>query len=162
MKKRADRRKVLLRVRMSVGGSWVDACIVNVSSRGLGLQTSRPPPRGTYVEIHKGRQVIVARVIWANGHKFGVCAQDSIDLELIAAVDLPGARRSTNRSTQATLPNWKPLPKRFDVKADRSRAFSRIMEFAALGVAITFAAAFLFQALQGALVEPFERVLSAV
>lgn len=147
---------------MCVGAKWIDACIVNASSRGLGLQVSRPPQRGTYVEIRKGSHVVVARVVWANGHRFGVCAQDAIDVDLIAAEALSGDKQRDKTSNQASAPKWKDLPKRFDENAERSRFLARTIEFGSLAIAVTVAAAFLFQALQNALVEPLGRVLSGL
>ena len=63
---------------MRTGAVWHEVCIVNLSSRGLGIQAADPPLRGTYVEICRGRHVIVARVMWTKGHRAGLQSQDLI------------------------------------------------------------------------------------
>lgn len=48
------------------------ALIVNASSRGLALRSDQAPPRGAYVELRAGDEVIVARVVWSKDEFFGV------------------------------------------------------------------------------------------
>ena len=74
-KAREERLKVLLRARMLIGASWTEVCIVNITSRGLGLQAANPPRRGEYVEIRRGAHVIIGRVAWSGAHRFGIAAQ---------------------------------------------------------------------------------------
>ena len=72
MKPRENRQKVMIKARMLSGASWHDICILNCSLHGLGIQAPQSPARGSYVEIRRGRQTIVARVAWSKGHRAGV------------------------------------------------------------------------------------------
>ena len=125
LKAREERRKVLVRARMHSGVSWSDVCIVNISSRGLGVQAARPPGRGEYVEIRRGPHAIVGRVVWSKHHRFGISTQDVLFIDAIvnqAQTQAPCAtpvpfreRRTRARSANAH---------------DRSRAKGRRVEFA--------------------------------
>ena len=78
-KKREERVKVLARARMRNGTAWSDVCLVNLSSRGAGLQCATPPIPGSYVELRRGNNVvIIGRVAWRHGHRFGIRTQDLI------------------------------------------------------------------------------------
>lgn len=95
---------------MKSGTGWHDACILNVSSRGLQLQAADPPGKGSYLEIRRGALVIVARVMWTKSHRFGVKSQDPLPIDaIIRDVEAPvvgegvrvGERR---RAARPTLP----------------------------------------------------------
>lgn len=78
-KKREERVKVLAKARMRHGAGWSDVCLVNLSSRGAGLQCAAPPGRGSFVEVRRGNNVvIVGQVAWSHGHRFGIRTQDVI------------------------------------------------------------------------------------
>jgi hypothetical protein len=102
-KSRELRRRVVLPARMRHGASWSDACILNMSSRGLLIHTSRPAPTGTQIEIRRGDHVIVARVVWRDGAKAGLRAEDRVPIEEIvtlgqsAAFQLTAAAAQTDR-----------------------------------------------------------------
>lgn len=66
---------------MRSGTSWSDACILNLSSRGMLVKTPVAPSRGSYLEIRRGPYVIIARVVWANADRFGVQTQDLVPAE---------------------------------------------------------------------------------
>jgi hypothetical protein len=84
MKAREERQKVMLRARMRDGIYWHDVCVLNMSGHGLGIQAARPPDRGTYVEICRGGQSIIARVAWSRGHRAGLRAQDALSVAAFA------------------------------------------------------------------------------
>jgi len=85
MKSREPRQKVLVRARIRAGAAWHDACILNVSSRGMLLQAADPPVRGSYLELRRGALVIVAQVMWSKTHRFGVKTQDALPVAAIVA-----------------------------------------------------------------------------
>lgn len=90
---RTPRRKVLIRAEMRCGGPKVDICIRDVSPRGMLLQSSAPPPRGTFVEIVQGGLPIVGQVIWMKDRKFGISTRDVIDLAALTQDEgKPGAQ----------------------------------------------------------------------
>jgi hypothetical protein len=80
------RRRVLVPARLRHGSSWSDACILNVSSRGLMIHTGRPISSGTIVEVRRGQHVIVARVIWRDGGRAGLRAEDRVPVEHIVTL----------------------------------------------------------------------------
>lgn len=133
MKPREPRHKVLVRARIETGAGWHDACILNISSRGMLLQTADPPVRGSYLELRRGALVIVARVMWTRHHRLGVKSQDVLPIEaIIRDVEVPvvgegvrvGERRNAARPQMAT--------------ATRSRHQGRTIEY---GFAIALAVA---------------------
>lgn len=156
MKARSARRKVMLGARMRCGATWNAASILDVSGTGLGLAAPTPPPPGAYVELRRGAYLVVARVIWTNGERFGVRAQDRIMVDaLIGAAAVrsgvqgfggEAARLGSNRPQGAAE------------RAAASRATARALQF---GIVALFGAALAFAISDGvaqALAEPLERV----
>lgn len=90
---RTPRRKVLIRAQMRCGGPKVEVCIRDVSPRGMLLQSSAPPPRGTYVEIVQGGLPVVGQVIWMKDRKFGISTRDVIDISALEDQASPGTAR---------------------------------------------------------------------
>jgi len=133
MKPREPRHKVLVRARMKAGAGWHETCILNISSRGMLLQAADPPVRGSYLEIRRGPQVIVARVMWAKTHRFGVKTQDVLSIDAIVAnTAAPPARGDVGGGERR-------LAKRLQLAAhERSRWQGRVMEY---GFAAALAAA---------------------
>ena len=68
----------MISARMRAGATWSDACILNLSTRGMLLRAARVPERGSYLEIRRGAQVVVARVVWSSPDRFGVQTQDPV------------------------------------------------------------------------------------
>jgi len=157
MKPREPRHKVLVRARMKVGAGWHDTCILNISSRGMLLQAADPPVRGSYLEIRRGPEVIVARVMWTKTHRFGVKSQDVLSIDAIVANTalapireaVPGGERRANTRTRLAA-------------HERSRLQGRVMEYgfaAALAVVVAlFAAGEVYQLLA----RPAEMVTAAL
>ena len=80
---REHRHKVLIRATMRADGPQRDICIRDISSRGLMVQASTAPARGTYVEIVAEERVIVGRVIWAKDRRFGILTRERVDVAAI-------------------------------------------------------------------------------
>ena len=85
MKAREPRRKVMLKARMRIGAAWRDACILDLSTRGLMIQANEPVRGGSYIEIRRGRHVIIARVMWTQDRRCGLLTQDPLPTEAIIA-----------------------------------------------------------------------------
>ena len=81
MRPRDHRTRVRISARMRTGSSWSDVQIMNVSSRGLMIGGPQLPTRGAYVEVRKGQQVIVARVVWSDRARIGVRTQDRVPIQ---------------------------------------------------------------------------------
>lgn len=144
----------MLKVRLRAEAAWHDACVVNVSPRGIGLKATDPPPRGEYVEICNGPQLIVGRVVWTKNHRFGVRAQDRLDvrsLNNVVAV-APETDREQSRHFQ----------RRLDEQCDRSRTVARAMQFACLLLLTAAGAIGLADAVKTALSEPLATASAAL
>lgn len=135
--KREARHKVLMRARMRAGGPPTEVCVRDISSRGLLIQASAPPPRGTYVELLCGDQRIVGRVVWGKDRRFGVRTSDPLNVRaLLRGIPAGAAQRAEQ-----------PRPSRLahagaQVRADSYRPLAKAMEFAvicALAVALVAA-----------------------
>ena len=100
---------------MRVGAAWHDVCILDISSRGLALQTADPPPRGSYLEVRRGRHVIVARVVWADQQRLGVLSQDPLAIDAIIG-EPDGAK------ARAAADGARPVERRRTARTPRARA----------------------------------------
>lgn len=159
-KPREERQKVMIRARMRSGGSWSDVCLVNVSAHGLGIQTDVPPERGTYVEICRGHHMIIARVVWAKGHRAGLRSQDPICLhELLNAhkVDPSGARAAAGRPIER-----RRVPRTTQQRHETSRALARLMEFGIFALSAAAFATMAFGAIEHALAQPLHEIEAAL
>ena len=156
MRAREHRRKVLIRAKLRAGGLPIDACIRDISSKGLMVQTRVPPPRGTYVEIIAGNQTIVGRVVWGNDMRFGIITRDRLPIDVIVGeLRAPAATRGTDPKLTPVL-----RPAAVARAPVFRRSHARALEFAvlilfALAMIATFATAS-YQALS----RPFESIAS--
>ncbi|MEV5034169.1 PilZ domain-containing protein [Sphingobium sp. LMC3-1-1.1] len=82
-KPREARHPVLIPARMHIGASWIEVVIHNLSSGGALVASDEAPDRGTYVEIRRGRQTIIGRVVWRKDRFFGIQAQGRLDVAAI-------------------------------------------------------------------------------
>jgi hypothetical protein len=127
---------------MRSGMAWNDIIIKNVSRSGLMAETEGPPKPRSYVEIRRGTQVIVGRVIWSRGRRFGLRVQDEIDIKAIVSEPRLAAR--PNPAAPGTPDPGEPRrelnrrqTERNASRIDRNRQWSRSMQFlviVALGV----------------------------
>ena len=137
-KPREWRRKVQVSARMRSPAGWGDARIVNVSSRGMQIWTAQPAAPGTTIELRRGDQVIVARVVWQHGRRAGLrsdtvlpvtdlmCSSEKLGEPEPAWSPAAGSRRRSPRIDEAGI-------------AYRARA----MQFAAVVAVVGFAASWI-------------------
>ena len=133
LKPREERRKVLVSARMRCGVSWQDVCIVDIASRGVGVQAVSPPERGEYVEIRWGGHVIIGQVVWASQHRFGLQVQGPLPVSSIVSrrdrvADVAPAEDRCARAMHRR-------------KHEASRHHGQLMEFAFIALAGLFAVA---------------------
>jgi hypothetical protein len=122
-KPRELRRRVMMPARLRHGMSWSDACILNISSRGLMIHTGRPISLGTMIEIRRGDHAIVARVVWREGGRAGLQAEERVPVEEIVTIGQSPALQLT-----AARVERRKQPRR----EDGSRTRGRAIEFAAV------------------------------
>lgn len=131
MERREPRLSILIQSEVRSDATWRNAWIFNLSTRGMALQASSPPARGTYIEVRRGQHTIVARVVWVNGARFGVRSQDPVpveamlcNLEPLKAVCRDARDRQGAKRTRA-VPS-------ISCQHEKSRMTGRAFEFACL------------------------------
>lgn len=98
IKPREERHRVVLPARIRAGSVWDDACILNLSPRGLMVHSSAPAQPGTYVEIRRGEQEIVARVMWRQNNRMGLLTQRRLHVsQVISGKALPSLQLGADR-----------------------------------------------------------------
>jgi hypothetical protein len=154
-KPRELRYRVVLPARMRAGCAWSDACILNVSSRGLMIRASRPVVQGSTIELWRGERVIVARVMWREGLKAGLSAEDPLPLEEIATLGRsPALQLTADRAGRER----RQRPRTHE----DSRLLSRAIEFVSIAVIVSCFAGTVFAMVEAALTKPIAVVEQAL
>jgi hypothetical protein len=160
MKPREPRKKVMIKARMRVGAAWQDACILDMSTRGLMIQAPDPLPGGSYLELRRGRHVIIARVVWSRDRRAGLRAQEVLPTEaIIAEPDHstgPPIVAGVERRAEP-LARVKAVPQH-----EHSRWRSRAWEFASIAFLGGAFATFAYGAVASALERPLVAVEGAL
>ena len=115
----------MLPARMRSASGWSDACILNISSRGLLICSSGSACPGSFVEVRRAGQLVVARVVWRKNQRIGLCSPDPVRVEDI----ISGQTAASGVQETATRPKFDR--RRVPRAADRSRSQGRTMEFLA-------------------------------
>jgi len=151
------RRRVLLPARMRADSSWCDACILNISSRGLMIQVGRGAPNATMVEVRRGEHVIRARVVWRDGSRAGLQSDDRLPVEEILSLSHASA-------LQLTAGGGGFVERRKEPRRDheRSRRHSRLLEFAGVALIGSTFAVGIFGIVERALARPMSAVAAAL
>ncbi|WP_267378742.1 MULTISPECIES: PilZ domain-containing protein [unclassified Sphingomonas] len=150
VKPREPRTKVLVPCRLKSGRGWSDACIHNISSRGLLIGLDDAPENGSYVDIRRGTLVIVGRVVWSRQGFIGIRTQDKVSVA--AVVNEPRVGRP---GTPAAPAGNAPAPDRrahdrlsaqgrLGRRVERNRQRATVLQFGAIslgGVAVAIFAA---------------------
>jgi len=147
---------VMLPARMRSASGWSDACILNVSSRGLLIYSAGAAQPGSFVEVRRGAQLVVARVAWRQNQRIGLSCPDPVPIEEIitndavaTAVRVCGGDASLDRRRQQRT-------------ADKSRARARAAEFLAIVLIVTAMAGAAAVYVQQALAKPLTVVSTAL
>ena len=156
-KPRELRRRVILPARLRLGAHWSDACILNISSRGLMIQASRAAPEGSVIELWKGDYVIVARVVWRKGVRAGLRSEDRVPVEeIMSLAQSPGLQLTATTGRP-------PYERRKRARThEDSRIRARMMEFASVAVIAAFLATAAFAMVEQAFARPLAMISAAL
>src|SRR5947209_10843359 len=80
------RRRVVVPARVRTDGQWSDARILNISSHGLLIHSSRPAPKGSIVQILRGDHLIIARVMWSHAGRSGLRSDEQLPVDEILSL----------------------------------------------------------------------------
>ena len=147
-KPRELRRRVIAAARLRRPRGWCDATILNISSRGLQIQTSWPLDEGSWIELRRGNNVIRAKVIWSQGVRAGLQADELIAVDELAAdnvEDTVTAPRGTERRRRPRT-------------HEQSRWSARAVEFAGLLAIVLVLAVGVLEDFQQAFARPLAAV----
>lgn len=124
--RREPRHKLLMRARMRAGVSDADVCILDVSLRGALIQTFSPPPRGTFVEVHRDRFSFTGQVKWSKNRRCGIATRERIDLHALIGPSSGG---------DTSLPKYRAakFKRKPEEQLVRSLTISRLLQFSAAG-----------------------------
>ncbi len=159
---REARQPVRIGARLKSERGWSDVVIRNVSARGVMGECQAPPARGDYVEVRCGAYVIVARVAWAGGDRFGARAQDVIALPDLIACSQNRKAPLSERRQQARPIKVAPIAKSVDERSFASARFGRAFEFSSLILAGAALATVLGGSAHDALAQPAGKVSRAL
>lgn len=131
------RRRVILPARLRSDARWSDACILNISSRGLMIQSGRAGPEGSEVELRRGGHVIIARVVWRDGVRAGLAATDRLPVEEIMSLDQSNALQLVASDGALVERRKRPRQQHNDARL-RGRAFE-FLGIGAIALALSLA-----------------------
>ena len=151
------RRRVILPARLRTGADWSDTCILNISSRGLLIQSARPAQPGSEIEVRRGDYTIVARVMWRDGSRLGLQSDERVPVEEIMSASSAGTLQLV--AADGNLVERRRRPRRDN---ERSRERGRMVEFAALVATATILAGCAWGMTHKALEAPFAKVEAAL
>ena len=165
MKTREQRRKVFVPARIRCAGRWDDVRVLDVSSRGFLLQAGAVPDRGTYVELCRGRNLYVARVVWAGQQRFGVRTQDRVGIEAFLAAPGEAADEPVSDPERDSFLERRSVARRREATAqgfEQNRAMAKAMEFGSLVGMGGIAAVLILGLLHAALARPLAQISAAL
>ena len=162
MKTRAPRRKVVIDASLRSDSSWSPACIVDIAERGLAIRTAEPPEPGAYVEVRRGAHVIIGRVAWSKGHRFGIRTQDTLAVD--AVVDDAAAADANGRRPRAAAiaADWRADRRPIERNAQRNRYVGRAIQFGFIAMLAMVTAGIAFEAVRQTMAQPILSVTAAL
>jgi hypothetical protein len=139
--------------RLRHGAAWTDACILNISSRGLMIHTGRQIAKGTQVEVRRGDHIIIARVVWREGGRAGLRAEDRVPVDEIMTLRRSPCLQLTARPVER---------RRYPRSAERNRLRGKAAQFATVATISACLAAAGLSMVQAAFARPLEMVSAAL
>lgn len=130
-RRREARREVVIPARLRSGAQWSDACILNISQRGMMIHSGFAGPRGSIIELRRGDHVIVARVVWRDGARAGLHSDDRVPAEQIMSLTQAANIRAITSDGVLIERRKHPRPQSID-PGRRRRAFDFAFAFAVM------------------------------
>ena len=167
MRPREARIPVMIASRMRAGGRWCDVRIHNISSRGMLLAGEDAPAVGTYVEIRRGTQIIIGRVMWAKDRYFGLRSQEKLPIQAIISeprlasrphVARADAAQDAGQTAERRSGSRLAAENRAAHQAERSRALASMIQYGALACAGLGVAGWAAGAVYGLLSAPAQQI----
>jgi len=128
-KLREERLRTVLPARVRCSSGWSDACILNVSSRGLMIYSKAGAQPGSFIELRRGGQFVVARVVWKKNQRIGLHSPDELPIGRLICSD------GATAAAQIIAIGFEVERSRQPRITDRSRGRARLFEFMALIIA---------------------------
>ena len=145
------RRIVLLPARVRTASGWSDACILNVSSRGMMIHAKTAPPDGT-IELRHNEFAFVLEIVWRDGTRVGVRSTERLPVDDILTVSESACLRLT--AERRTGEERRRTPR----AAEDSRFRGRAMEFATTAAIAVILAVGGFAMVSEALARPMQTI----
>jgi hypothetical protein len=147
---------------MRVAHGWRDANILNLSSRGMLVQSGSgsAPQRGSYLEICRGRHIIVARVVWTQNDVFGIRTQDPLPAAQL--IREPDAAPPSAQPAVAVSVDRRSSGRSGESRHEASRRRGRAMEFGSLTLLGGAVALLLFASVGELIARPIAMVQTAL
>jgi hypothetical protein len=146
----------MLPARMRSKAGWSDACILNISRQGLLVYSAGIADPGTFVEIRRGGQLVVARVVWRKNQRIGLHSPDPVRVEDIVTTEAAAS------AVQPSLSEIAIERRRIPRDAERSRQHARAMEFMAMVLAAVTLVGVAVACVEDALAAPLAAVRTAL
>ena len=150
MKSRQTRHDVTISALVRCGLAVSSACILNASLRGLLVFAATPPLVGSYIELDAERHIIVARVVWTDGHHFGVQTQDRVPSNLVPDIDRSIAEASLRRARDTST------------IFESNRSFGKSLQFVCILIFGMAMGAVAYECVQASLARPVALVRTAL
>ena len=147
----------MLPARMRTGAQWSDACILNISSRGMMIHSGRAGPEGTTVELRRGDHVIVARVVWREGGRAGLQVDDRLPVDEILSLSQSGSLRLV--ACEGSIVERRKRPR---LEQSDARLRGRVMEFVGVGAIALGLALSVVEMAQQAFARPIAKAETAL
>ena len=145
----------MLPTRMRTSAGWGDACILNVSSRGLLIYSNRAAPADGQVELRHGEYLIAAHVVWRNGQRIGLAVEERLPVEEIVTL-------ACSAGLTAVTLNGPPRERRFERINSDSRIRSRALQFGSMVLIGAVFSIMVVSLMDEAFAGPMDRIAAAL
>ncbi len=141
---------------MHTSSGWSDACILNVSSRGLLIHANQSFAEGTSIELRHRDYVIIAQVVWRSGPRAGLHAESGVPVDEILML-------SQSPALQLTAGGQGEAERRKQPRShEDNRLLGRMIEFASVAIIAVVLSLGVFSLVVQALGGPMARIRVAL